>query len=125
MNSETGNIGLNVNWTVFDGFGIQAEYARLKELKKMGELDTRLTIEDFVATLSGEYYNMIRQYIRLRNLRSSLDLSRERVRIAEERYHIGNFSRLDYQQAKVDFNADSAQYMKQQELVVNFSHQSE
>lgn len=36
----------------------------------------------------------------------------------EERYHIGNFSRLDYQQAKVDFNADSAQYMKQQELVV-------
>ena len=35
----------------------------------------------------------------------------------EERYHIGNFSRLDYQQAKVDFNADSAQYMKQQELV--------
>ena len=35
----------------------------------------------------------------------------------EERYHIGNFSRLDYQQAKVDFNADSAQYMKQQELL--------
>ena len=32
-------------------------------------------------------------------------------------YHIGNFSRLDYQQAKVDFNADSAQYMKQQELL--------
>lgn len=71
VNSETENIGLNVNWTVFDGFGIQTEYARLKELKKMGELDTRLTIEDFVATLSGEYYNMIRQHIRLRNLRSS------------------------------------------------------
>ena len=35
----------------------------------------------------------------------------------EERYHIGNFSRLDYQQAKVDFNADRAQYMKQQELL--------
>ena len=34
----------------------------------------------------------------------------------EERYHIGNFSRLDYQQAKVDFNADSAQYMKQHAL---------
>ena len=47
-----------------------------------------------------------------------MSLSKERLRIVEERYHIGNFSRLDYQQAKVDFNADSAQYMKQQELVV-------
>lgn len=117
VNSETGNIGLNVNWTVFDGFGIQAEYARLKELKKMGELDTRLTIEDFVATLSGEYYNMIRQYIRLRNLRSSLDLSRERVRIAEERYHIGSGSRMDLQQAQVDFNADSSNVLNQLEVV--------
>ena len=117
VNSETGNIGLNVNWTVFDGFGIQAEYARLKELKKMGELDPRLTIEDFVATLSGEYYNMIRQYIRLRNLRSSLDLSRERVRIAEERYHIGSGSRMDLQQAQVDFNADSSNVLNQLEVV--------
>ena len=117
VNSETGNIGLNVNWTVFDGFGIQAEYARLKELKKMGELDTRLTIEDFVATLSGDYYNMIRQYIRLRNLRSSLDLSRERVRIAEERYHIGSGSRMDLQQAQVDFNADSSNVLNQLEVV--------
>ena len=117
VNSETENIGLNVNWTVFDGFGIQTEYARLKELKKMGELDTRLTIEDFVATLSGEYYNMIRQHIRLRNLRSSLDLSRERVRIAEERYHIGSGSRMDLQQAQVDFNADSSNVLNQLEVV--------
>lgn len=117
VNSETGDIGLNVNWTVFDGFGIQAKYDRLKELKRMGELNTRLTIEDFVATLSGEYYNLIRQKIRLRNLRSSLDLSRERVRIAEERYHIGSGSRLDLQQAQVDFNADSSNVLNQLQVV--------
>lgn len=117
VNSETGNIGLNVNWTVFDGFGIQAEYNRLKELQRMGDLNTRLTIEDFVATLSGEYYNLIRQHIRLRNLRSSLDLSRERVRIAEERYHIGSGSRMDLQQAQVDFNADSSNVLNQLQVV--------
>lgn len=117
VKSETGDIGLNVNWTVFDGFGIQAEYSRLKELRRMGELNTRLTIEDFVAMLSSEYYNLIRQHIRLRNLRSSLDLSRERVRIAEERYHIGSGSRMDLQQAQVDFNADSSNVLNQLQVV--------
>lgn len=117
VNSETGNVGLNVNWTIFDGFGIQAEYARLQELKRMGELNTRMTIEDFVADLSSEYYNLIRQKIRLRNLRSTLDLSRERLRIVEERYFIGSMSRLDLQQAQVDFNADSSKVLNQLEVV--------
>ena len=30
---------------------------------------------------------------------------------------VGNFSRLDLLQARVDFNADSSKYMSQQELV--------
>jgi len=117
INSETANIGLNMNWTVFDGFGIQATYEKLKELDRMGALTTRMTIEDFVADLSGEYYNSIRQKIRLRNLRSTLDLSRERLRIVEERYYIGSMSRLDLQQAQVDFNADSSQVLNQLEVV--------
>lgn len=117
VNSETGNVGLNVNWTVFDGFGIQAQYARLLELRRMGELSTRLTIEDFVSDLSSEYYNLIRQKIRLRNLRSTLDLSKERLRIVEERYYIGSMSRLDLQQAQVDFNSDSSKVLNQLEVV--------
>ncbi|MDL2221857.1 TolC family protein [Parabacteroides sp. OttesenSCG-928-N08] len=117
ISNETGNIGLNMNWTIFDGFGIQATHERLKELKRMGELNTRLTIEDFVADIAGEYYNLIRQKIRLRNLRSSLDLSRERLRIVEQRYFIGSMSRLDLQQAQVDFNADSSKVINQLEVV--------
>ena len=99
INSETGNVGLNVNWTVFDGFGIQAEYSRLKELQRMGELNTRMTIEDFVANLS------------------TLDLSKERLGIVEERYYIGSMSRLDLQQAQVDFNSDSSKVLNQLEVV--------
>jgi outer membrane protein TolC len=117
IHSETANIGLNLNWTVFDGFGIQAEYAKLKELQQMGELNTRITIEDFVASIAGEYYNLIRQRIRLKNLRSALTLSRERVRIVEASYFIGSMSRLDLQQAKVDFNADSSRLLTQFEVV--------
>ncbi len=83
----------------------------------MGEVNTRITIEDFIADLTAEYYNYLQQQIRLKNLRYATSLSKERLRIVEARYSIGSFSRLDLQQARVDFNADSSRYMKQQELV--------
>lgn len=115
--NQTIDAGINLNWTLFDGFNITANYQKLKELKRQGETNTRIAIEDLVANIAAEYYNYVQQKIRLKNFRYAVSLSKERLRIVEERYHIGNFSRLDYQQAKVDFNADSAQYMKQQELL--------
>lgn len=114
---KTLNAGLNLNWTLFDGFKIQANYARLKELELQGETLTRIAIEDFIANLTAEYYNYIQQQIRLKNFHYAMSLSKERLRIVEERYIVGNFSRLDLQQARVDYNADRAQYMKQQESV--------
>ena len=114
---KTLNAGLNLNWTIFDGFKIQANYERLKELERQGETMTRMAIEDFIAELTAEYYNYIQQQIRLKNFRYAMSLSKERLRIVEERYIVGSFSRLDLQQARVDYNADHAQYMKQQESV--------
>ena len=111
------SVGANLNWTLFDGFNITTNYKRLKELERQGVTNTRIAIEDFVAGMAAEYYNFVQQKIRLKNFRYATSLSKERLRIVEERYHIGNFSRLDYQQAKVDFNSDSAKYMKQQELL--------
>ncbi|MDR2915835.1 MAG: TolC family protein, partial [Tannerella sp.] len=121
VNAETANAGISLNWTIFDGFGIQTDYSKLKELQQMGQLNTRIAIEDLTANISAEYYNLIRQRMRLRNLRSAVRLSKERLRIVEERYIIGSMSRLDLQQAKVDFNADSSKLLTQFETV-NASH---
>lgn len=115
--NQTLNAGVYLNWTVFDGFNIQTNYNRLKELQQIGELDTRLTIENFIAGISAEYFNYVHQNIRLNNLKSAVRLSKERLRIVEARYNIGNLSRLDLQQAKVDFNADSSKLIRQQELL--------
>lgn len=119
-NSFDNNVsaGVDVNWTIFNGFKTKTTYEQLKEMEKMGETGTRLAIEDFIADLTAEYYNFLQQRMRLHNYYNAVLLSKERLRIVEERYNIGNFSRLDYQQAKVDFNADSAQYIKQQEVVI-------
>ena len=117
IHNPTTNVGVNLEWTVFDGFQIQTKYEKLKEFRQAGELNTRLTIEDFIAKLSAEYYNYIRQKLRLGNLKYAVSLSKERLRIVEARYSIGSMSRLDLQQARVDFNADSSKLIKQYEAV--------
>jgi outer membrane protein TolC len=115
--NQGANIGLNLNWTAFDGFRMQTEYTRLKEFQRMGEINTRLSIENLISGLSSEYYNYVRQKLRLKNLNYAVSLSKERLRIVEARYNIGSMSRLDLQQARVDFNADSSNLIKQYEAV--------
>lgn len=107
----------NVNWTLFDGFNIQATYSKLKALQQAGALQTRMEIESYVADLSAAYYDLVQQTIRINNLKSAVRLSKERLRIVEARYNIGNLSRLDLQQARVDFNTDSSRLIRQQEVL--------
>jgi outer membrane protein TolC len=83
----------------------------------MGELNTRIAIENLTANIAAEYYNLIRQRIRLRNLSSAVRLSKERLRIVEAHFVIGSMSGLELQQAKVYFNADSSLLLKQNETV--------
>ena len=116
-NTETLNASVNLNWTIFDGFNAQTNYKRLKELKSVGELNTQLTIENFIANISAEYYNLVQETMRMENLRSAVKLSGEQLRIVEARYQIGQFSRLDLQQARVDFNADSSRLIRQYETL--------
>lgn len=115
--NQTVNVGINMNWTLFDGLNIQTNHQRLKELQQIGELNTRLAIDNLIADIAAEYYNYIRHTSQLENLLASLKLSKDRLRIVESRYSIGSMSRLDLQQARVDFNADSSMVVRQKELL--------
>ena len=112
-------VGVFAEWTLFDGYKIQTNYQRLRELKAQSETQTRLAIENYVADLVAEYYNFVQQRIRMHNLNYAVALSKERLRIVQERWIIGDNSRLDLQQAQVDFNADSAQSLKQLEILAS------
>lgn len=116
-NTGTMDAGVDLNWTLFEGFRVQTNYKRLQEMQTIGELNTRLAVEDFIANLTAEYYNYVQQQIRLGNLKYAVSLSKERLRIVEARYQVGSLSRLDLQQARVYFNADSSLLIQQYELL--------
>lgn len=83
--TQTVNVGLNLNWTIFDGFNISTTYKQLKELERQGETNTRIAIEDFIADLASEYYNFIQQKIRLKNFHYAMSLSKERLQYSRSK----------------------------------------
>ena len=117
VNTGTLDAGVNLNWTLFEGFRVQTNHQRLQELQTIGELNTRLSVESLIANLTAEYYNYVQQQIRLGNLQYAVSLSKERLRIVEARYQVGSLSRLDLQQARVYFNADSSLLIQQYEIL--------
>jgi len=117
VHNTVASVNLNLGWTIFDGFRVQTSYDRLGVLQEMGELNTQQAIETLIASLSVEYFNLIQQKQQLENLKFAVELSRERVRIDEERYLLGSGSRLNLLQAEVFLNADSARMTRQEEIV--------
>jgi hypothetical protein len=116
---QTLNASVRADWTLFEGFSIQAARNLLEEMHRQGTIRTRTALEDYIANLTSEYYNLVRQTIRLKNLEYAAALSKERLRIVSSRYDMGGDSRLDLKQAQVYFNADSARSLKQREALAS------
>lgn len=109
--------GVALNWRLFDGLGMFTTYEKYKEMLAIGELSTQMSVENLVVTVSSFYYNVIAQHSKLDAARHSLGLSNERYNEAKDKYMLGVLSGLELQQAKIDLNADSSNFMKQKELL--------
>lgn len=103
--------------TLFRGFSAVTTYKKLDELNQIGQLNTQLTIENLIADIVSGYYNYILQVQLMNNLKYALTLSRERLRIDEDRYLLGSGSKLEVLQSRVYVNSDSSNLSRQNEVV--------
>lgn len=115
--NTTSSAGVNIGMTIFNGFNVQTTYKKLGELKQIGELNTQLAIENLVADIISGYYNYIQQIRLLSNLSYAVTLSKERLRIDEDRYLLGSSSKLQVLQSRVYLNSDSSRLSRQAEVV--------
>jgi outer membrane protein TolC len=76
-----------------------------------------MAIENLVASIVAEYNNYLQQLTLYDNLAYAVTLSRERVRIDEQRYLLGSASRMQLLQSIVYLNADSSRYARQNEVL--------
>jgi len=109
--------GVALDWTIFDGFQMFANYDRLKKLQQQGEVNAKGTIITIVADVVNAYYTVVRQQRLVVAKDSALDVSNLRLLIANNKLDIGRGSKLDVLTAKVDYNADTSSYLQEKNLL--------
>ncbi|MCC6838175.1 MAG: TolC family protein [Bacteroidia bacterium] len=111
------NSGVYLTWTLFDGLKMFASHKRLQELEVMGQLSSKIQIENTVSQLIITYYDVVRQKQLIKGLEENLSISEERLKIAQKKFDIGSGSKLEVLQAKVDKNAQTSGLFRQRTLL--------
>ncbi len=119
VKNNNSNLGVTVVWTLFDGMGMFIARDRLAELQRQGVVSEKIVIENTIAQVANSYYDILRQLQRLKTFKDALDISNERVRLAKDRYEVGQGSKLDYLTAQVDYNEDKAALVAQEQALQN------
>jgi outer membrane protein len=113
------NYGISVGWTVFDGLGMFSRYETLKELQKQGEAELQRSVVTRISDVISTYYTIVEQQNLLSAIDSSIVISQERLRTAENRFSIGKASRLEVLNVQVNLNTDESNRIKQHNVVKN------
>ncbi|MDT8323431.1 MAG: TolC family protein [Bacteroidota bacterium] len=110
--TRTASAQLALNWTLFDGFRMFAENARYSELARLGETQTRNTIEQTVVGIVAAYMRAVQETRLLDALSRVLNISRMRYEKEAVRRELGG-SASDYYNARIAFNNDSSAFLTQ------------
>lgn len=96
------------NWTIYDGLRVFATKERLEELQKLGAARVRVMVDQTIAQVVSQYYQLVVWEKMRRVLDDAVTLSEARKNIAEEKEQIGTGAGIAVLQAKTDMNADSS-----------------
>jgi outer membrane protein len=118
---KSSNIGANglVTWTIFNGFNAYINKSRLEELQSAGESQARMNIENTVDQIIVTYFAIVQQQKMIAVIQEAINLSLQRLKLAEAMKSIGTGSDQAILQATVDANADSARLVQQISNVLN------
>lgn len=115
--TEAFNAAAQLNWTLFDGLRMFTTYRQLKILEQQGETQVRLAMENTLHGVVRGYFDLVRLRYNMRQAEEAMELSQERMRLAEGKLAAGRESRVELLQAQVARNNDAAALMElEQEL---------
>ncbi|MGN6476158.1 MAG: TolC family protein [Flavipsychrobacter sp.] len=106
-----------LNWTLFDGGRMFIVKKQLNELDKMGEQQFKAQLQNTVSRIIQVYAQAVLQQRQLLAIDTALVLAVTRMNISKVKYDNGSAPKVDYLQARVDYNGRRADSLTQQALL--------
>lgn len=117
--NRNSSYGVNLRWTIFDGFQMFTRYEQLKQLEERGEALLKRQVLNTVYAVFNTYYNLVQQKLLIQATETALELSQFRYETAQNRYQIGRAAKLEVLAASVDLNTDTTNLLRQWDLYRN------
>jgi outer membrane protein len=113
----------NLSYVIFDGFGRQYNYKKLKENFKLSELQLRQLIENTIIQVYSKYFEVSRLTESYEIQLDVVEVSLKRYVRAELRKQYGQSNQLELLNAEVDLKNDSASLLTQNQQLKNAKRQ--
>lgn len=113
------NTRADLRWTLFDGFRMFTTYNKLEAIRNQGETEFREAVQEQVSAIIDQYYRLVKLKQALNTQLEALKLTRKRLSLAKTRMNIGAGSELAYRQVQSDYNADTANYLRERQALKN------
>lgn len=108
------NVGLQLNWTLFDGGRMQIAKKRLEAIDELGQINLQNAVIQTTGAVLLGYYGIVYSRLQERSTEEVIVLNEERLRIAEARLAAGFAPSTDALQARIDLNQQRANLLAQQ-----------
>jgi outer membrane protein TolC len=102
---------VEMNWTIFRGWGVRIQKERLEELEKLSEGNLAVVVENTIYSVIMSYYNILLSQEQYDIARNNMELSRDRYKRAQHSKEIGSMVTYDLLQAKNAYLRDSSDFL--------------
>jgi outer membrane protein TolC len=99
------NSNLGISWRIFNGMRIRTTKERFETLERIGVIAVQQQIDQVIFEVMTTYYNLVRLNKQVEATKAIINLSLERLKIAETRFNVGSGNKTDMLQASIDLNA--------------------
>ena len=101
------NGGVTLNYVLFDGFNRKNQFAKLKTLYKLADVQKKDLINNVLYNVYDSYYTISRTKLRKKVLEEAFEISKQRLIRVSYQFNYGQATKLKVLNAKVDANNDS------------------
>lgn len=114
-NNATGSVTGSL--LLYNGMRVVATKKRLEELESQNQEYLNATIENTIATVMTQYYDVVRQQSYLQTLDTAIAIAQRQLNIVKTQVSVGLANNADLFQSQIDLNALIQQQQSQQLII--------